>query len=108
MVLDHFCIQKNARLFDFKESFDGAIMEGGSRSTGFAIDSYKIWSSNLPVFSTLDEGSKWSEQQRANADKYVKENIWVHPDLQDTYKNNGKLEYPQQAPRPCRFLLVSS
>ena len=29
-----------------------------------------------------------------------KEVIWVHPDLQDTYKNNGKLEYPQQAPRP--------
>lgn len=29
--------------------------------------------------------------------------IWVHPDLQDTYKNNGKLEYPQQAPRPLQI-----
>ena len=35
--------------------------------------------------------------------KYKKENIWVHPDLQDTYKNNGKLEYPQQAPRPLQI-----
>lgn len=32
-----------------------------------------------------------------------KENIWVHPDLQDTYKNNGKLEYPQQAPQPLQI-----
>ena len=58
---------------------------------------------NMPLFSTLDEGMKWSNQQRANADKYVKENIWVHPDLQDTYKNNGKLEYPQQAPQPLQI-----
>ena len=34
---------------------------------------------------------------------FVKENIWVHPDLQDTYKNNGKLEYPQQAPQPLQI-----
>ena len=32
-----------------------------------------------------------------------KEEIWVHPDLQDTYKNNGKLEYPQQAPQPLQI-----
>lgn len=94
---------ENAYLYNFKEIFDGSVNEGYSRVTGFAINSYKIWSSNLPVFSTLDEGFKWSEQQRANADKYVKENIWVHPDLQDTYKNNGKLEYPQQAPRPLQI-----
>ena len=35
--------------------------------------------------------------------KVSKEEIWVHPDLQDTYKNNGKLEYPQQAPRPLQI-----
>ena len=29
--------------------------------------------------------------------------IWVHPDLQDIYKNNGKLEYPQQAPQPLQI-----
>ena len=32
-----------------------------------------------------------------------KETIWVHPDLQDTYQNNGKLEYPQQAPQPLQI-----
>lgn len=36
-------------------------------------------------------------------DQLSKEEIWVHPDLQDTYKNNGKLEYPQQAPRPLQI-----
>lgn len=34
---------------------------------------------------------------------FVKENIWVHPDLQETYQNNGKLEYPQQAPQPLQY-----
>lgn len=32
-----------------------------------------------------------------------KENIWVHPDLQETYQNNGKLEYPQEAPQPLQY-----
>ena len=32
-----------------------------------------------------------------------KEEIWVHPDLQDTYQNNGKLEYPQQAQQPLQI-----
>lgn len=45
----------------------------------------------------------WSEQQRVNTDKYTKENIWVHPDLQETYQNNGKLEYPQEAPQPLQY-----
>lgn len=68
-----------------------------------ACKSTSSWSnraSNLPEFSTIEEGQEWAEQQRANADKYTKENIWVHPDLQETYQNNGKLEYPQQAPQP--------
>lgn len=50
-----------------------------------------------------NESESWAQEQLANADKYVKENIWVHPDLQDTYKNNGKLEYPQQAPQPLQI-----
>lgn len=58
---------------------------------------------NIPFFENVSDGIAWREQQLANADKYVKENIWVHPDLQDTYKNNGKLEYPQQAPRPLQI-----
>lgn len=70
-----------------------------------ACKSTSSWSnraSNLPEFSTIEEGQEWAEQQRANADKYTKENIWVHPDLQETYQNNGKLEYPQQAPQPLQ------
>ena len=39
----------------------------------------------------------------ADAKPVTKEEIWVHPDLQDTYKNNGKLEYPQQVPRPLQI-----
>lgn len=62
-----------------------------------------IGATNIPRFQTFAEGIEWSKKVRANADKYKKENIWVHPDLQDTYKNNGKLEYPQQAPRPLQI-----
>ena len=58
---------------------------------------------NMPYFSSSKDGSVWCEQQLANADKYVKENIWVHPDLQETYQNNGKLEYPQEAPQPLQY-----
>ena len=36
----------------------------------------------------------------ADAKPATKEEIWVHPDLQETYQNNGKLEYPQEAPQP--------
>lgn len=57
-------------------------------------------STNMPRFNTKEEGLEWQKQQVANADKYTKENIWVHPDLQETYQNNGKLEYPQEAPQP--------
>lgn len=75
--------------------------------TGFCADltsdPYINSITNLPKFSSIDEGKKWSQEQIANADKYKKENIWVHPDLQDTYQNNGKLEYPQQAPQPLQI-----
>ena len=61
--------------------------------------------SNLPIFSSTTDGYAWRSQQN-KADKkkrYTKENIWVHPDLQETYQNNGKLEYPQQAPQPLQY-----
>lgn len=71
-------------------------------STGnvFRDSSFSKVCTNLPTFSSVEEGKKWAE---TDSNKYVKENIWVHPDLQDTYKNNGKLEYPQQAPRPLQI-----
>lgn len=56
---------------------------------------------NLPNFKTFDEGFEWSKNAIAN--KHVKEEIWVTPELQNTYQNNGKLEYPQQAPRPINI-----
>ena len=69
------------------------------RSGGYV----NIGATNIPRFQDYREGLEWSKKVRANADKYKKENIWVHPDLQDTYKNNGKLKYPQQAPQPLQI-----
>lgn len=66
-------------------------------------DSNLVYYTNMPTFSNESDGLQWRKRQLANADKYEKENIWVHPDLQDTYKNNGKLEYPQQAPQPLQI-----
>ena len=88
-------------LYIYKCYYDGKFYNSGnSLSFGNRTSNFVT---NLPEFSSREEGEKWSEQQRKNADKYVKENIWVHPDLQDTYKNNGKLEYPQQAPQPLQI-----
>lgn len=61
----------------------------------------KKYKTNLPCFATKEQAINYVENFSNN--KYVKENIWVHPDLQDTYKNNGKLEYPQQAPQPLQI-----
>lgn len=68
-----------------------------------SIDGISNILTNMPVFSNYNDAYDWANQQKINADKYVKENIWVHPDLQDTYKNNGKLEYPQQAQQPLQI-----
>lgn len=71
---------------------------------GYVAGEYQnIGLTNIPQFTNYADGIEWSKKIRANADKYTKENIWVHPDLQDTYKNNGKLEYPQQAPQPLQI-----
>lgn len=61
------------------------------RSTkSFMLDNFK---------SSIYSGSYAPENLLSKA----KENIWVHPDLQETYQNNGKLEYPQQAPQPLNI-----
>ena len=73
----------------------------GSRSNFTEFNNYMV--TNIPFFVNASDGLAWQQRQLANADKYAKENIWVHPDLQDTYKNNGKLEYPQQAPQPLQI-----
>lgn len=79
---------------------DGIFQNGSSSSAWVGSENY---CTNMKIFKTYKEGEAWQDQQLANADKYKKENIWVHPDLQDTYKNNGKLEYPQQAPQPLQI-----
>lgn len=71
--------------------------------SGLSGKNCENWSSNLPYFATEEEGKAWSEQQRSNASNYTKENIWVHPDLQETYQNNGRFEYPQEAPQPLQY-----
>lgn len=73
----------------------------GSSSNFSEFANYMV--TNVPFFEDASAGLAWRENQLSNADKYKKENIWVHPDLQDTYKNNGKLEYPQQAPQPLQI-----
>ena len=59
------------------------------------------YNTNLPCFDTKEQAYAHAKSFETN--KFVKENIWVHPDLQDTYQNNGKLEYPQQAPQPLQI-----
>ena len=84
----------------YKQYYKGNWSNELSRGSWSGMKNLKT---NVPFFNTYAEARDWSNQQLANADKYKKENIWVHPDLQDTYKNNGKLEYPQQAPQPLQI-----
>lgn len=90
--------------FRYKIIDDNGINEGKGNINSSSLKTIsKVWASNLPEFATSEEGLAWSKKERANADNYKKENIWVHPDLEETYKNNGKLEYPQQAPQPLQI-----
>lgn len=66
-------------------------------------DSFYQYNSNMPVFNTYTEASEYLKDQYEKKKKYTKENIWVHPDLQETYQNNGKFEYPAQAPQPLQY-----
>ena len=71
-------------------------------------NSGSMWSLNLPIYDLRDRAfseyntpAKLKEIIEGSSPKAsFKENIWVHPDLQKTYQNNGKLEYPQEAPQP--------
>lgn len=91
-------------------SISGAIW-GVPRS--YSYRNHEIWYSSIGVkrvfttgvqFRTEDECKKYLEQlideyedskpDKKPAKKKVKAPIWVTPELQDTYENNGKLEYP--------------
>lgn len=79
-------------------SFGGIYEDIESGFNNIAGGTGKNYTANLPVFATIEEGKNHLKSQSIN-----KEEIWVHPDLQDTYQNNGKLEYPQQAPQPLNI-----
>lgn len=84
----------------FEQYRDGVLVDSGSSTSGYNID---YWTYTCPKFNTFNEGIAWRNKVLKDSAKYKKENIWVHPDLQNTYKNNGKLEYPQQAPQPLQI-----
>lgn len=71
-----------------------------STQIDFSEDRFSNVITNVPKFSSKSDAVSWAQKEQSNANKYTKENIWVHPDLQNTYQNNGKLEYPQEAPQP--------
>lgn len=57
---------------------------------------------NAPIFSSADAAWNYLNQQYANYgndDEKVQAPIWVSPELQNTYKNAGKLEFPENAPQ---------
>ncbi len=57
---------------------------------------------NAPIFSSKTEAWDYLNQQYANYgndDEKVQAPIWVSPELQNTYKNAGKLEFPENAPQ---------
>lgn len=74
-------------------SMDSTPFETGS----WSLDSY---TENYSFYIPVHYGNEiWDPEVKPLS----KEEIWVHPDLQDTYQNNGKLEYPQQAPQPLQI-----
>ena len=89
---------------NFQKKYTSRYTQFGFYGSWYFGDNYwKNMGSNLPVFADDNEGIEWSNSQQKNSGKFVKENIWVHPDLQETYQNNGKLEYPQEAPQPLQY-----
>lgn len=50
------------------------------------------------VFTDLDDVINFFEQYTGNKDAP----IWVTPELQETYENNGQFEFPENLPSPLR------
>lgn len=70
--------------------------------TGFQcrqIHSFSKFMSKHPTFNTVDEAVNFLKQQNiARQDKP----IWITPELQETYENNGQFEFPENLPSPLR------
>ena len=98
---------KDGKLYDQSTNSNGLTEIYGS-TTSFTKDSKTIFkhgtriSSSIttrPIFDNeLDAWNYLYGQQQDDAEK-VKAPIWVSPEIQDTYKNAGKLEFPENAPQ---------
>lgn len=84
-----------------KNRNDSSFVLHSTGNSSYGSSAYDKLNTNLPYFSTYQEGLAWSKSVLNNPIK--KEDIWVHPDLENTYQNNGKFEYPQQAPTPLQI-----
>ena len=69
----------------------------------YAIDGTTGYRTNLPIFQNYNDAETYVNNYLSTKKSHTKENIWVHPDLQNTYQNNGKFEYPAQAPQPLQY-----
>lgn len=127
-VLDVFDINENIVCFYLSDYRNGislkAKFKDGSEDLSLHANVYTFSSNGIKtsrsvypdakiVLDPTDEPYSYSfnvpiyKNGKLVNDVNKKENIWVSPDLQDTYKNNGKLEYPQQAPQPLQIPSIS-
>lgn len=68
-----------------------------SRMQAISAESYM---SKFPTFNTREDAYNYLVQF---SNKGVQHNpIWVTPELQDTYKNTGQFEFPENMPSPLR------
>ena len=54
-----------------------------STQIDFSEDRFSNVITNVPKFSSKSDAVSWAQKEQSNANKYTKENIWVHPDLSD-------------------------
>ena len=83
------------------DQFGKIVYSGGYTSWSGLKNPYFENHFNCPIYVNGKISGDYPKQMS-------KEDIWVHPDLEETYKNNGKLEYPSKLRSLYRFLLVSS
>lgn len=60
---------------------------------------FESYMTSCPVFTSKDDAWNYIYGSQESNEKKVKAPIWVSPEIQDTYKNAGKLEFPENAPQ---------
>lgn len=81
-----------------KNRNDSSFVLHSTGNSSYGSSAYDKLNTNLPYFSTYQEGLAWSKSALNNPIK--KEDIWVNPDLESAYQNNTGLDLPQEAPQP--------